>query len=199
MIIGPRWRILWYVRVYQNRDETGVFDKTRSIFSNNRCIIPYINGSESSSLYTCNTSWCSVHYIILNKPLVRLTTVHYQSAVSMISFAQVLTAQWSDTIPCRNVQFQVGITSHDILFQHLSEYCMGKQCVKGGHHQGQNWSVGLGKVRTGRDQVFHWQCSNGGRTEDKRVFSNEQKTKDIKNLCAVVKLLYVQTGMSSRV
>ena len=29
----------------------------------------------------------------INKPLVRLTTAHYQSTVSMISFAQVLTAQ----------------------------------------------------------------------------------------------------------
>ena len=55
--------------------------------------------------------------LYINKPLVRLTTVHYQSAVSMISFAQVLTAQWSDTIPKRNVRFQVGITSHDIPFQ----------------------------------------------------------------------------------
>ena len=55
--------------------------------------------------------------MILSQPLVRLTTVHYQSAVSMISFAQVLTVQWSDTIPCQNVQFQVRITSHDILFQ----------------------------------------------------------------------------------
>ena len=57
--------------------------------------------------------------MILNKPLVRLTTAHYQSAVSMISFAQVLTAQRSDTIPCQNVWFQVGITSHDIQFQQL--------------------------------------------------------------------------------
>ena len=55
--------------------------------------------------------------LYINKPLVRLTTVHYQSAVSMISFAQVLTAQWSDTIPKWDVQFQVGITSPDILFQ----------------------------------------------------------------------------------
>ena len=31
--------------------------------------------------------------IYINQPLVRLLTVHYQSAVSMISFAQVLTAQ----------------------------------------------------------------------------------------------------------
>ena len=57
--------------------------------------------------------------LYINKPLVRLTTVHYQSAVSMISFAQVLTVQWSDTIPCRNVQFKFGITSHDIPFQHI--------------------------------------------------------------------------------
>ena len=55
--------------------------------------------------------------MILNKSLVRLTTVHYQSAVSMISFTQVLTEQWSDTIPCWNVQLQVWITSHDIPFQ----------------------------------------------------------------------------------
>ena len=31
--------------------------------------------------------------LYINKPLVRLTTAHYQSAVDMISFAQVLTAQ----------------------------------------------------------------------------------------------------------
>ena len=31
--------------------------------------------------------------LYINKPLVRLTTAHYQSAVSMISFAQVLTVQ----------------------------------------------------------------------------------------------------------
>ena len=85
--------------------------------SSTRCIIPYINGLESSSLYTCNTNWRSVYYMILSKPLVRLTTAHYQSTVSMISFAQVLTVQWSNTIPCRNVRFPVGITSHDIPFQ----------------------------------------------------------------------------------
>ena len=115
--LGPRWRIQWYVRVYQSRDETGSSCRP-DLNSSTRCIIPYHYGSESSSLYTCNTSWCSVHYMILNKPLVRLTTVHYQSAVSMISFAQVLTVQWSDTISCWNVWFQVRITSHYILFQH---------------------------------------------------------------------------------
>ena len=31
--------------------------------------------------------------LYINKPLVRLTTAHYQSTVRMISFAQVLTAQ----------------------------------------------------------------------------------------------------------
>ena len=31
--------------------------------------------------------------LYINKPLVRLTAVHYQSTVSMISFPQVLTAQ----------------------------------------------------------------------------------------------------------
>ena len=100
-----------------------------------RCIIPYYYGSEYSSLYTCNTSWRSVHYMILNKPLVRLTTAHYQSTVSMISFAQVLTAQWSDTIPDWNIWFQVRITSHDIPFQHIpppenphSTSCLDMSC-----------------------------------------------------------------------
>ena len=116
LCLVPRWRIRWYVGVYQSRDETGSLCRP-GLNSSTRCIIPYINGSESSSLYTCNTSWRSVHYMILNKPLVRLTTADYQSAVSMISFAQVLTAQWSDTIPCRNFRFQVRITSHDIPFQ----------------------------------------------------------------------------------
>ena len=113
----PRWRIWWYARVYQSRDETESLCRP-DLNSSIRCIIPYYYGSESSSLYTCNTSWCRVHYMILNKPLVRLTTADYQCAVSMISFAQVLTVQWSDTIPCRNVRFQVGITSHNIPFQH---------------------------------------------------------------------------------
>ena len=116
-----RWRIQWYARVYQSRDKAGSLYRP-DLYSSTRCIIPYYYGSESSSLYTCNTSWRSVHYMILNKPLVRLTTAHYQSAVSMISFTQVLTAQWSDTIPCRNVWFQVRITSHDIPFQHMPEW-----------------------------------------------------------------------------
>ena len=116
--LGPRWKIRWYVGIYQRRDETESLWRP-DLYSSTRCIIPYYYSLESSSLYTRNTSWYSVYYMILNKPLVRLTTAHYQSAVSMISFAQVLTAQWSDTIPCWNVQFQVGITSHDILFQQI--------------------------------------------------------------------------------
>ena len=116
LYLGPRWRIQWYVGVYQSRDETESLCRP-DLNSRTRCIIPYYYGLESSSLYTCNTSWCSVHYIILNKPLVRLTTAQYQSTVSMISFAQVLTAQWSDTIPCRNVQFLIGIISHNIPFR----------------------------------------------------------------------------------
>ena len=47
--------------------------------------------------------------MIFSKPLVRLTTADYQCTVSMISFAQVLTAQQSNTIPSWNVWFQVGI------------------------------------------------------------------------------------------
>ena len=80
--LGLRWRIWWYVGVYQSRDETESLCRL-DLYSSTRCKIPYYYGLESSSLYTCNTSWCSVHYTILNKPLVRLTTVHYQSTVSM--------------------------------------------------------------------------------------------------------------------
>ena len=103
--------------IYQKRDETGVFVKTRSptqvlVYNS----LYYLAGSRTPYIHVI-LSLCSVHYKILTQPLVRLTTAHYQSAVSMISFAQVLTAQWSDTIPCPNVWFQVRITSHDILFQ----------------------------------------------------------------------------------
>ena len=116
--LGPRWRILGYVRIYPSRDKTGSLYRP-DLYPSIRYKVPYYYGLESSSLYTCNTSWHSVHYMILNKPLIRLTTVHYQSAVSMISFAQVLTGQWSNTIPCRNIRFWLGITSHDIPFQHM--------------------------------------------------------------------------------
>ena len=78
----------------------------------------------------CRPDLTQVLALYINKPLVRLTTVHYQSAVSMISFAQVLTVQWSDTIPKRNVQFQVGITSHGILFQ---------QCDHSAREGGMRW------------------------------------------------------------
>ena len=89
----------------------------------------FIMALESSSLYTHNTSWCSVHYMILNKPLVRLTTAHYQSAVSMISFAQVLTAQWSNTIPCQNVWVSIGI---DLTLFHFNS-CFGLVSISGSY------------------------------------------------------------------
>ena len=71
--------------------------------------IPCIFGWELSSLYTCNTILHSGHYIIHYSAISKTTTAHYQSAVSLISFTQVWTAQWSDTIPSQNVWFQVGI------------------------------------------------------------------------------------------
>ena len=77
--------------------------------------IPYTIGWESSSLYTCNTILCSVHYMIHYSAISKTITAHYQSTVSMISFAQVWTAQWSDTIPCQNVWFTVRI--HLTLFR----------------------------------------------------------------------------------
>ena len=45
--------------------------------------------------------------------------MHYQSTVNMISFAQVRTAQWSNTIPCWNVWFTVRI--HLTLFRFNSQ------------------------------------------------------------------------------
>ena len=44
------------VRVFCSRCETVSFDKTRSNYQVFIGVIPYINGSESSSLYTHNTS-----------------------------------------------------------------------------------------------------------------------------------------------
>ena len=52
-----------------------------------------IIGWESSSLYTCDTILCSVHYMIHYSAISKNITAHYQSAVSMISFAQVRTVQ----------------------------------------------------------------------------------------------------------
>ena len=111
--------------------DVGVFcsrDETRSLLRPGLtielyCLSPYCYGSESSSLYTHNTSWCSVHYMIFSKPLVRLTTAHYQSTVSVISFAQVLTAQWSDTIPSWNVRFQVRIDLTYSISTEVSQFC----------------------------------------------------------------------------
>ena len=76
------------VRVYQNRDETESLCRPELYSSTGvkflilmaRSLAPYIHVILADVVY-------------INKPLVRLTTVHYQSAVSMISFAQVLTAQ----------------------------------------------------------------------------------------------------------
>ena len=140
--LGLRWRIRWYVRVYQSRDETESSCRP-DLYSSTRCIIPDIYGLELSSLYTCNTSWHSVYYIILNKPLVRLTTAHYQSTVSMILFAQVLTAQWFDTIPCQNVQFQVGVTSHDIPFQQAIH---SKSCDIASFRVQEHWLVSAAHI-----------------------------------------------------
>ena len=42
------------VRIYQNRDESESL--CRPDLYSSTGVIPYINGSESSSLYTCNTS-----------------------------------------------------------------------------------------------------------------------------------------------
>ena len=80
--------------------------------------------------------------LYINKPLVRLTTVHYQSAVSMISFAQVLTAQWSDTIPKRNIRFFIGITSPDIPFQHLHPNPFFWSVLETWWHQHQHQKMG---------------------------------------------------------
>ena len=101
--------------------------------------------------------------LYINKPLVRLTTAHYQSAVNMISFAQVLTVQWSDTIPKRNVRFQVGITSPDIPFQHIQHYtksvtsraeCTTGQCHRNCHlHRLKNE---LYVTRYSSTQVTRW-------------------------------------------
>ena len=92
--------------------------KTRSSYSS--IGVKFLNimaGSWAPYIHVILSDIVSITWYI-TQPLVRLTTAHYQSTVSMISFAEVFTVQWSDTIPSQNVWFQVGITSHDILFQH---------------------------------------------------------------------------------
>ena len=78
-----------------------------------------------NSLYYLGESWAPYIHIILsyvvsitwyiNQPLVRRLLQIINLSVSKISLAQVYTAQWSDTIPCQNVQFQVRI--------HLTQFC----------------------------------------------------------------------------
>ena len=123
---------------YYSRGETGSLyrpDLTWALL----CKVLIYYGLESSSLYTHNTSWRSVHYMILNKPLVRLTTVHYQSAGSMISFTQVLTVQWSDIIPSWNVQFSIRIDLTLFCFNRIVTYgdewlvVMWGECRTGGY------------------------------------------------------------------
>ena len=58
-----RWRIYWLCwRIYQYRDKTDIFGKTRSDLKYLLDSILYF-GWESSSLYTCETILCSVYYI----------------------------------------------------------------------------------------------------------------------------------------
>ena len=66
--------------------------KTRSDL---KYLLDFLNiiGWESSSLYTCDTILRSVHYMIHYSAISKTTTAHYQSTVSMISFAQVRAAQ----------------------------------------------------------------------------------------------------------
>ena len=58
----------------------------------------------------------------------------------MISFAQVHTAQWSDTIPSHNVQFQVGI--HLTLF-HFNNKCIFGMVDRLIHFSWKNMALGV--------------------------------------------------------
>ena len=74
----------------------------------------YMAGSRAPYIHVILSYVVSITWYI-TQPLVSFTTAHYQSAVSMISFAQVWTVQWSDTIPKQNVWFSIGI--HLTLFR----------------------------------------------------------------------------------
>ena len=65
-------------------------------------------GSQAPYIHVILSYIVSIVWYI-NQPLVSDTTVHYQSTVSMISFAQTWTAQWSDIIPSQNIQLLVRI------------------------------------------------------------------------------------------
>ena len=100
----------------------------------------------------------------ITQSLVRLTTAHYQSTVSMISFAQVLTAQWSDTIPSWNVQFQVRITSHNIPFQQHIHQMLGWSTTMSSSYSQMNLAANWRKLSTSCigliphiSQILEWQ------------------------------------------
>ena len=116
---GPRWRIQWYVGIYQRRDETGSLCRP-DLYSSTRCIIPYIYGFESSSLYTCNTSWHSVHYMILNKPLVRL----YYCASPIRSYYDIICTG----LDCAMIQYN-SLLEHSVSTRNnISQYSVSTAC-----------------------------------------------------------------------
>ena len=110
-----RWRIYWLCqKIYQYRDETGIFVKTRSDLKYLLDSLYYLAWSQAPYIHVILSYIVSITWYI-TQPLVRMLLWIINLSVSMISFAQVWTVQWSDTIPCQNVQFQVRI--------HLTWFC----------------------------------------------------------------------------
>ena len=69
-----------------------IFDKTRSDLKYLLDSLFYLAGSQVPYIHVILSYVVSI-MIYINQPLVRLTTVHYQFAVGMISFTHVWTAQ----------------------------------------------------------------------------------------------------------
>ena len=90
------------------------FGKTRSNPKYLLDSLIYLAGSQTPYIHVILSYVVSIT-LYITQPLVRILLWFINPSVSMISFAQVWTAQWSNTIPCWNVQFQVGI--------HLTSFC----------------------------------------------------------------------------
>ena len=67
-----------------------IFSKTRSDMKHLLDSLFYLAESQAPYIHVIHVVSIIIY---INQPLVRLLTVHYQSTVSMISFAQVWTVQ----------------------------------------------------------------------------------------------------------
>ena len=85
-----------------------IFGKTRSDPKYLLDSLIYLAESQAPYIHVILSYVVSIT-LYITQPLVRILLWIINPSVSMISFAHVFIAQWSDTVPSRNVWFQVRI------------------------------------------------------------------------------------------